>query len=49
MGPFYEFVCAESDQTIDQELLKELKEKNTQKLVAMNADILNAEENLGKF
>lgn len=48
MGPFYELVCAESDQNIDQALLKELKDKNTKKLITMNADILDAEQNLGE-
>jgi 26S proteasome regulatory subunit N7 len=48
MGPFYELVCAESDQNIDEALLKDLKQKNSKKIEAMDAEILDAEQNLGE-
>lgn len=47
MGPFYELVCAESDQTVDRSLLNELKEKNAKKLKEIEAEIVDAEHNLG--
>jgi len=48
MGPFYELVCAESDQTVDQALLNEIKEKNAKKLKEMDAEIADSEQNLGE-
>lgn len=49
MGPFYELVCKESDTKIDRALLQNLKEKNTKRIGEIDAEIKDAEENLGKF
>ncbi|KAH7697929.1 proteasome Regulatory Particle, partial [Aphelenchoides avenae] len=48
MGPYYEMVCHENDIPIDQQLLKELKAKNTKRLEEISAEIKDAEQNLGE-
>jgi hypothetical protein len=49
MGPFYELICAENNKEIDQALLSEMQEKNEKKLKAMDIEIADVEQNLGKF
>lgn len=49
MGPFYEMVCKEANVKIDRALLKSLKDKNTKRLEEIDAEIKDAEENLGKL
>jgi hypothetical protein len=48
MGPFYDMVCTETGQTVDQELLHSLLEKNKKKIEEVDAEILDAEQNLGE-
>jgi len=48
MGPFYELLCAETDQTVDQELLKTLKDSNEERLKKADEEILDAEKNFGE-
>lgn len=49
MGPFYEYICQDSDLKVDRTLLKNLLEKNTKKIAEIDAEIKDAEENLGFF
>ncbi|KAI1715726.1 26S proteasome subunit RPN7 domain-containing protein [Ditylenchus destructor] len=48
MGPFYEIVCQETNTSIDQALLRSLKEKNAKKLKEIDDEIKDAEKNLGE-
>lgn len=47
MGPFYEYISQDSNIKIDRALLKNLLEKNTKILSEIDAEIKDAEENLG--
>ncbi len=47
MGPFYQLVCDELSIPIDQALLAEMKAKNEKRLADVDAEIKDAEENLG--
>lgn len=49
MGPFYETVCQETSMKIDRALLQNLKDKNAKRLGEIDAEIKDAEENLGLF
>jgi 26S proteasome regulatory subunit N7 len=48
MGPFYELVCNETDAQIDQALLADLKKQNKKRIEEIDAEIKDAEENLGE-
>jgi len=48
MGPFYELLCSETEQTVDQTLLKILKESNEKRLKEAEDEILDAEKNFGE-
>jgi len=49
MGPFYEEVCAKLNWTVDQNLVKKLKEANTAELKRLNDTIEDAEKNLSEM
>ncbi|KAI6215812.1 hypothetical protein M3Y94_00428800 [Aphelenchoides besseyi] len=48
MAPFYELVCAETNRKPDESMLKDLKAKNTKRLQEIEAEIVDAEQNLGE-
>ncbi|CAD5224896.1 unnamed protein product [Bursaphelenchus xylophilus] len=48
MGPFYELVCQEADQTVDQQLLADMKAKNAKRIAEIEVEINDAEQNLGE-
>lgn len=48
MGPFYELVTSELGVAADKTLLAELKEKNAKRLKEIDAEIVDAEQNLGE-
>lgn len=48
MGPFYELVCQETDQNLDQALFADLKAKNEARLAEIENEIQDAEQNLGR-
>ncbi|KAJ1365495.1 hypothetical protein KIN20_025849 [Parelaphostrongylus tenuis] len=47
MAPLYELLCEEIGLTVDQSLLAEMKEKNAKRLKEIDAEIEDAEKNLG--
>jgi 26S proteasome regulatory subunit N7 len=47
MGPYYQYVCKETGRPIDPVLVDELKVKNEKILADIDAEILDAEQNLG--
>ena len=47
MGPYYQFVCNEVGHPVDKKLADELKGKNDKTLADIDAEILDAEQNLG--
>lgn len=47
MAPFYEMICAETGQNVDANLLNELTLKNEERLKTIEAEIVDAEQNLG--
>lgn len=49
MGAFYEYVCQDSDVKMDKTLLKTLNEKNIKRIAEIDAEIKDAEENLGLY
>lgn len=49
MGPFYELICQELDTQIDAKLLADLKAKNEKRIAEIEAEIKDAEENLGRL
>ena len=48
MGPFYKQCCKDLKWKENKEIMKEIREKNSQKLQEMDAKIKDAEENLGE-
>uniref|UniRef100_A0A914DKG0 26S proteasome non-ATPase regulatory subunit 6 n=1 Tax=Acrobeloides nanus TaxID=290746 RepID=A0A914DKG0_9BILA len=48
MGPYYQYVCKETGRPIDPALVDELKVKNEKILADIDAEILDAEQNLGE-
>jgi len=48
MGPYYELLCNETEQTIDHALLSTLNEKNAKRLKEAEEAILDAEKNFGE-
>ncbi|VDK42499.1 unnamed protein product [Anisakis simplex] len=48
MGPYYKTVCDEVGAAINETLLNELKEKNEKRVKEMDAEIEDAEQNLGE-
>ncbi|KAI6189195.1 26S proteasome non-ATPase regulatory subunit 6 [Aphelenchoides besseyi] len=48
MAPFYELVCTETNRKPDESMLKDLKAKNTKRLQEIEAEIVDAEQNLGE-
>lgn len=49
MGPFYEEICLDLQWTVDEELLRELKEENRKRLDELEVGIEDAEKNLGEM
>jgi 26S proteasome regulatory subunit N7 len=47
MGPFYQLLCKDLDIPMDQALVDEMKAKNDKTLAEIDAEILDAEQNLG--
>uniref|UniRef100_A0A7E4W0E6 26S proteasome non-ATPase regulatory subunit 6 n=1 Tax=Panagrellus redivivus TaxID=6233 RepID=A0A7E4W0E6_PANRE len=48
MGPFYELLTAELGAPLDKALLAELKAKNAKRIAEIDAEIADAEQNLGE-
>ena len=49
MAPFYEYVSNELNWTIDQDLLKKMKDSNKPELEKLEEILKDAEENLGEI
>lgn len=49
MGPYYKIVCDEIGAAINETMLCELKEKNEKRLKEIDAEIEDAEQNLGNI
>jgi 26S proteasome regulatory subunit N7 len=49
MGPFYEYACQEAGVPLDKGLLRELATKNEKRVKELEAEIEDAEKNLGLF
>ncbi|TKR61871.1 hypothetical protein L596_028924 [Steinernema carpocapsae] len=48
MGPFYSLVCSETGTPVDAALLQRMTEKNKKRIAEINAEIEDAEQNLGE-
>ena len=49
MAPFYEMICAETGQNVDATMLNEMAVKNEERIKAIEAEIVDTEQNLGAF